>query len=85
MAALVVGTDQVVEYKVTGAVGPIVQNLGPGILYIGVSSHVTTATGLQIPVHAAYELPRAFDHSQERSIFLIATAAGTDVRVLAVP
>ncbi len=85
MAALTVGTDDAVEFEIRGAHSPIVQNLGPGVLYVGNSPQVTAATGLQIPVGGGFEFQREFDAAEERSLWLIASQAGTDVRTLVAP
>lgn len=75
---MTVGTTAV---ELEGASGAIiaVQNLGPGTLYLG-REGVTTANGLQIPVDHVYEPPRPFADN----VWLVADAAGTDVRLLGV-
>ena len=84
MSALTVGTSVAVQVSLRGAHQPIIQNLGPGTVYVEDEANVSTATGLQIPVGVAYEFPRAFDTSRDRTLYLISSQAATDVRVMVV-
>lgn len=59
---------------------PVIQNLGPGVLYVDVDAEVTADSGLRIPVDTAYEWPRDIT----KSIYAISDMAGTDVRILLV-
>lgn len=59
---------------------PVIQNLGPGVLYLDTSSSVSVTTGLRVPVDGAYEWPR----DVATSVYAVASAAGTDVRILKV-
>lgn len=55
---------------------PIIQNLGPGVIYIDSDEDVTTETGFEIPVGAAYEAPLS-----GTQIWMISTHNNTDVRI----
>lgn len=59
---------------------PVIQNLGPGVLYLDTRPNVTPATGLQVPVNSAYEFP----NDVTRQVYAVATMAGTDVRIMIV-
>lgn len=54
----------------------LIQNLGPGDLYLGTDSSVTTSSGLKVSVGGSAEI------TFESAIYGIATAAGTDVRFI---
>ncbi len=58
---------------------PVIQNLGPGVIYLDTGGTVTVSTGLRIPVGAVYEFPTS---GSEDDIWIIATEADTDVRVI---
>jgi hypothetical protein len=58
----------------------IVQNLGPGNIFIDFIDEVTEDSGLKIGAEGAYEFPR----SSARSMWLVADQADTDVRYLGV-
>jgi hypothetical protein len=74
-----VGTTAV-EVPIKVSATPVIQNLGPGVLYLDTDETVTTATGLKIDVGSAYEFPRDVD----RSVFMVASVASTDVRIMVV-
>lgn len=81
MAQLLVGT---VAQAIT-AVGRgrlIVQNLGPGNLYLDVDVTATAATSIKVPSGSMYEFPT--DAGSEASYSVIADAASTDVRYMIV-
>jgi len=79
---MIVGTTPI-RVALDSSATPVLQNLGPGVVYLDTSDDVAVATGLQLPVGAAYEWPH--DLSQSGSaIWLVATAADTDVRYLVV-
>lgn len=59
----------------------VLQNLGPGNVYTDFTSAVTMGTGLRLQPGDVYEFPRT---SNEQEIYLVASAAGTDVRVILV-
>lgn len=62
---------------------PVVQNLGPGKVYLDTVSTVTTANGLELEVGDVYEFPH--DLSQAGGgVYAIADQANTDVRLMVV-
>lgn len=71
-------TDGAVDLGYTGTQRPIVQNLGPGVLYIGSKSTTLLTEGIQVPVNAAYELPATMVEGAGR---LYAQASGDDCDV----
>lgn len=82
MPAYTVGTSAVQVNPEAVAI-PVIQNLGPGIVYIGRTSGVTTSNGMQIPVGAVYEWPVAIGAGgSSPDVYAIADTAGTNVRVL---
>jgi hypothetical protein len=61
---------------------PIVQNLGPGTLYLSTTGTNVDTVGLALPINAVYELPATLMEGAGR-IYLRATGVGgCDVRVL---
>lgn len=60
---------------------PIVQNLGPGILWLGTGSEALANYGLKLPVNAVYELPATLVEGAGQ-IFLLATGDDCDVRII---
>lgn len=59
----------------------LVQNLGPGTLYVDFLSEVAVGTGVRLkPEGDAYE----FKRSAGQKLYLVASEANTDVRFLAV-
>lgn len=60
---------------------PVVQNLGPGILYLYNLPTSVTTEGIQLPVGAVYELPAVVQDGAGR-IFIQATGASCDVRMI---
>jgi hypothetical protein len=62
---------------------PVVQNLGPGTLYFDTGNDVTVATGIRLPVGAVFEFVRDLS-AVGGDLWLIADAANTNVRYLAV-
>lgn len=79
MAKLTVGTVAV-QLPSYGPATPIIQNLGPGKVYLGDSDAVTAADGLQLEVNGKITLSTG--SSSAGPIWLIADAADTDVRVV---
>jgi hypothetical protein len=65
----------------SGTQQPIIQNLGPGNLYIGTSSTNLSTTGLYLPAGAVYEFPATLVEGAG-AIWLEADAPDTDVRVI---
>lgn len=74
-------TDGAVNLGYSGTQRPIVQNLGPGILYIGSNSATLLTEGIQVPVNAAYELPATLVEGAGR-IYAQASGDDCDVRTL---
>lgn len=65
-----------------GTVTPVIQNLGPGDLYLG-GADVTVADGFKLAPNAVYEYPRDLGQGAGK-IHLVSSMANTDVRVLVV-
>lgn len=78
MANITVGTTAV-ELPLGAGARPLIQNLGAGNLYLGRRSTVTSSTGIKLVPGATYEFPADLGLSGG-SVWLIADAAGTDVR-----
>lgn len=76
MAAL---TNSVGTFSATSR--PVIQNLGPGILWLGTSSTALDDYGLKLPVNAVYELPVALIEGAGK-IYLKATTNSCDVRII---
>jgi hypothetical protein len=77
-----VGTTAM-KLPVNGSATPVLQNLGPGVLYLDNSPAVDTSTGFQLPAGAVYEFPRDLG-AGGGAIYVVASAANTDLRVLVV-
>lgn len=77
---IVVGTAAV-QVNVNGET-PIIQNLGPGVIYMDTVDTVTTANGVRLAVGNTYEYPG--DMRLAGPLFLISDQANTDVRVMVV-
>lgn len=77
---IIVGT---VSQKIPsgGRTRPVIQNLGPGDVYIDTEGSVTASSGLKLPVGSVYEFPTA---GTLDDIWIVASEAGTDVRVIKV-
>lgn len=60
---------------------PIVQNLGPGTLYLGTSTADLETTGLSLPMGAVYELPATLVEGAGK-ICLAASGDDCDVRII---
>jgi hypothetical protein len=65
----------------TGTNQPIVQNLGPGVLYVGTTSSNLTTEGLYLPAGAVYEFPTVVVEGPG-AIWLQADIASCDVRII---
>lgn len=76
---LTVGTTPV-RLPVEGA--PVLQNLGPGVLYMDSVPDVDVNTGIRVPVNQAYEFVKKLDLTSG-ALFLVATQS-TDVRYMEV-
>lgn len=60
---------------------PIIQNLGPGILYLYNTSTSITTEGLQLPVGAVYELPQVVQDGAG-AVWVQATGGNCDARIM---
>lgn len=61
---------------------PLIQNLGPGTLYLSTTGTNIDTVGIALPVNAVYELPTTLMEGAGR-VYLRATGVGgCDVRVL---
>lgn len=71
----------VVNLDLPRSARPVIQNLGPGVLYLDSDPDVTVNSGLQLPVGAVYEflMPLA---GSDAGLSLISSLANTDVRIL---
>ena len=76
---VIVGTTAT-QVEVPGTCIPMLQNLGPGNVYLDTDPNVTTGSGLKLASGAILTLPRKAE-DLDNGIFLIADAANTDVRV----
>lgn len=75
-----VAAGEIVATPLTDRASILIQNMGPGDVYLGEDAGVVVGDGLCIPKKSSlqYDFPEAID------LFLIASAAGTDVRILEV-
>lgn len=58
---------------------PVIQNLGPGNVYIDTDGDVDSSSGLKLVVGAVYEFPTSGSPSK---IYLVADMPSTDVRII---
>jgi hypothetical protein len=65
----------------SGSQQPIIQNLGPGVLYIGSNGTDLENTGLYLPAGAIYEYPATLVNGAG-SVWLLATLDTVDVRII---
>lgn len=70
-----------VDSGYTGTQMPIVQNLGPGTLYVGTSSSNLLTTGLYLPAGAVYEFPQPLVEGAG-AVWLLADGGNCDVRIV---
>lgn len=80
---ITVGTTPV-SLAVDATSTPVIQNLGPGVLYLDNNAALTAATGLQLAVGDSFEFPGDLTYAGSVGIYMLASVAGTDVRVLVV-
>jgi hypothetical protein len=59
---------------------PVIQNLGPGTVYVDTDGDVSADDGLMLLPNAVYEFPTPSANS--KGIWVVADQAGTDVRVV---
>jgi len=79
MASMSVGSEDAVQIDVAGRQRLMIQNLGPGDLYLDETPEVTTETGVKIPPNCGYEAstPAANDDG-----FWVISSGTSDVRFL---
>lgn len=58
---------------------PVIQNLGPGTVYLDTDGDVDATSGLKIDPGAVYEFPIS---GGNMGIWIVASEANTDVRVI---
>lgn len=74
--------DTATEYPDLGVSGQVVvmQNLGPGDIYVDFKDDVSVTSGVKIAASGAYEFPRG----ASQGLYVVASANETDVRIMAV-
>lgn len=60
----------------------VIQNLGPGVVYLDVDADATTTAGIRIGVNELYEFPTIV--ADESLYSLISDQVGTDVRYMVI-
>jgi hypothetical protein len=65
----------------TGTMRPIIQNLGPGDLYLSTGSASITTRGIKLPINAVYELPATLAEGAAQ-VWLHASGGNCDVRII---
>lgn len=80
---IITTANTAVDSGFNGSQQPIIQNLGPGIVYIGPWNDATTLTneGLKIAVNAVYEFPATLVEGANK-VYLVADTNSTDVRLI---
>lgn len=78
---VLVGTE-VVDLGIRNRVLPIIQNLGPGDLFINTDEPATLTNGLRLKPGEAMQFMTP--SAQEAGIWVIATEADTDVRIISI-
>jgi hypothetical protein len=61
---------------------PVVQNLGPGTLYLSTASADIATTGIALPINAVYELPAVLMEGAGRIVLHATGVGGCDVRII---
>lgn len=79
---MIVGTTPV-RVPVDMSVTPVLQNLGPGNVYWDGDPNVSATTGFKLTPNAAYEFARDLNQGAG-SVYLVADAVNTDVRIVSV-
>ena len=64
-----------------GTMQPIIQNLGPGDLYLSTGPTSITSRGLKLPINAVYELPVILVEGAGQ-VWLAASGGNCDVRII---
>jgi hypothetical protein len=65
----------------SGTQQPIIQNLGPGVLYVGTSNSNLTTEGIYLPSGSVYELPKVVQEGAG-ALWLQADGGNCDVRII---
>lgn len=78
---MILAANTPVDTGYTGSQQPIIQNLGPGNIYIGTSSANLSTTGLYLPAGAVYEFPATIVEGAGQ-VWIEADAGSTDVRII---
>ena len=65
----------------TGSMRPVIQNLGPGDLFLSTNGTNITTVGIKIPVNAGYEVPAILTEGAGQ-VWLAASGGNCDVRIL---
>jgi hypothetical protein len=75
--------DGAVDSGFNGSQQPIIQNLGPGIVYIGPwdNAEALTGLGLKLVVNAVYEYPATLVEGANK-LYVTTDANSTDVRII---
>ena len=73
--------DDAFKAVLTGGDQPIIQNLGPGTLYVASTPTNITDNGLQLPAGAVYEFPKLLVDGVGQ-VWLKATTDDCDVRIM---
>lgn len=79
---ITVGTTPV-RFPGRGNARPMVQNLGPGLVYFDNRDNVSIETGIQMPVGSIYEFPTDLQRGGGY-VYLVADQDDTDVRFMTV-
>lgn len=75
---MTVGTVPV-QVPVTGRQQPLIQNLGPGVIYFDSDPSVSATTGIKMDVGVVYEFPTDISEGVG-ALWLVADQAGCDLR-----
>jgi hypothetical protein len=78
---IVTTAEGAVDTGFTGSTQPVIQNLGPGNLYIGTLPTNLTTNGLYLPVGAVYEFPATLIEGGN-AVFVQASGGNCDVRIM---
>ena len=65
----------------SGSMRPVIQNLGPGDLYLSTNNTNITTTGLKLPINAVYEIPATLNEGAAQ-VWLAASGGNCDVRII---
>ena len=78
---MIVTTAQgAVDIDYSGSQMPVIQNLGPGTLYVGSSASNLVSNGLKLVPNSAYEYPRTLVEGPGK-VFIQASGGNCDVRI----